>query len=569
MRRRVVLVGATGTFGSRLAAMLAEFPEIELVLVARREGALETLRRSLEQQGAAAHIVARPFDRSQPEKLAELSPWLVVDAAGPFQDSDYRLALAAVRLGAHYVDLADGRDYVAGFGSALNDAARKAGVLAVTAASSTPALSHAALEMLVEGWRQVDDVVVAISPGARAPRGLSVVEAILSYVGQPVRVFDSGDWRTVPGWSGLRTVHMPGLGKRFVSICETPDLDLLPERFPIRRNALFKAGLEVPVMHLGLALLGLPVRWGLLSSLRPLAKPLRALSGILALLGTDRGGMSVEALGHDAEDRPTHARWALWAETGAGPHTPAAPAAAMVRALIDGRETRRGAMACAGMLELRDILHELAHLPILTRADDGLPESPVLFERLLGRRWSGLPASVRAVHGGGHLSVSGRAIARIGANLPARLLRLLLGLPYSGRHKASVTLEPALDGERWTRRFGSSQFASLLTDTRRKRLGLFEERFGPLRFTFDLRPTPAGVSWELCGWSVAGLPLPGWLAPRIRAGAEGAGGLYRFRVLVAHRWIGPLFAYRGTLVPAASGISDDATSSSPSVKLPL
>jgi hypothetical protein len=569
VRRRVVLVGATGTFGSRLAAMLAGFSEIDLVLAARRRDALETLRGSLEEQGGVAHILARPFDRSQPEKLAELSPWLVVDAAGPFQDSDYRLALKAVQLGAHYVDLADGRNYVASFVSELDDAARQAGVLAVTAASSTPALSHAALAPLLEGWRQIDDVTVAISPGARAPRGRSVVEAILSYVGRPVRIFDGGAWRTVPGWSGLRTMHMPGLGKRFVSICETPDLDLLPERFPIRRAAHFMAGLEVPTMHLGLALLGLPVRWGLLSSLRPLARPLRALSGIFALLGTDSGGMTVEALGRDAENRPALARWALWADSGAGPHTPAAPAAAMVRALLEGRETRRGAMACAGMLELGDILHELARLPIHTRIDNALPESPILFERLLGRRWNELPTSLRVVHGGGRFSASGCAIARIGANLPARLLRRLLGLPRSGRHKASVTLEPAPDGERWTRRFGRAQFASLLTDTKRKRLGLFEERFGPLRFTFDLRPSPAGVSWGLCGWSVAGLPLPRWLAPRIRAGAEDTDGLYRFRVVVAHRWIGLLFAYRGTLIPASSGAPDNAALSSPSAKLPL
>lgn len=557
--KRVILIGATGTFGSRLAAMLAGLSGIELVLAARRQGALETLRRSLEEQGAVAHVLARQFDRSRPEELAAFAPWLVVDAAGPFQNSDHRLALAAVRLGAHYVDLADGRDYVAGFASALDDAARKSGVLAVTAASSTPALSHAALKPLVEGWRHIDDVVVGISPGARAPRGLSVVEAILSYVGRPVRIFSGGTWRTMPGWSGLRVLHMPGLGKRFVSICETPDLDLLPERFPIRRDALFMAGLEVPIMHFGLALLSLPVRCGLLSSLRPLARPLRALSGIFALLGTDRGGMIVDVIGRDAGNRPARARWALWAEANAGPHTPAAPAAAMVRALLDGRETRRGATACAGMLELGDIMRELKHLPVRTRADDSLPESPILFERLLGRRWSELPASVRAVHGGGRLSASGRAVARIGASLPARLLRRLLGLPRSGRHEASVTLEATPDGERWTRRFGSAQFASLLTDTRRDRIGLFEERFGPLRFTFDLQAAPEGVKWELCGWSAAGFPLPRRLAPLVRAGAEDANGLYRFRVVVAHRWIGLLFAYRGTLVPA----------SSPSVKLPL
>ncbi|WP_211341077.1 DUF4166 domain-containing protein [Paracoccus methylarcula] len=241
----------------------------------------------------------------------------------------------------------------------------------------------------------------------------------------------------------------------------------------------------------------------------------------------------------------------------------------MVRALLEGRETRRGAMPCAGILKIDDIMRELASFPIHARTDDSLPDSPILFERLLGRRWRDLPGSVRAVHDGTHLSASGHAVARPGKNIPALLLRRLLGLPRSGHHEASVTLEPVPGGERWTRRFGRSQFSSLLTDAGRNRLGLFEERFGPLRFTFDLRPGPAGVTWIFRNWSLAGLALPGWMAPQIRAGAEDAGKLYRFRVVVAHRWTGLLFAYRGTLVPPVSGASTEVTRSSPSAKLPL
>lgn len=569
MTRRILLVGATGTFGSRLAAMLAKLPGIELVLAARGTDALEALRGSLLAAGAAAEIAGRPFDRDRPEGLAGIGPWLVVDAAGPFQGSDYGLALAAVRAGAHYVDLSDGRDHVSGFAAALDGAAREAGVLAVTAASSTPALSHAALAPLVEGWSRIDDVVVAISPGSRAPRGLSVVRAILSYVGRPVRVFSGGGWRTVPGWSGLRKLRMPGLGRRYVSICDTPDLDLLPQRFPVRRDALFMAGLEVAPMHLGLAMLGLAVRWGLVSSLRPLAHPLRALAGLFAVLGSDRGGMIVEAVGRDGQDRRVRARWALWAEAGAGPDTPAAPAAALVRALLDGRETGTGARVCAGMLEVDHILRELAHLPVRTRVDHARPDSAILFERLLGKNWETLPASVRAVHGGGHMAASGRAVARLGGSFLAGTMRRILGLPVSGRHDVSVEIAAGGAGETWTRRFGRSRFSSCLTDGNRSRQGLFEERFGPLRFTFDMRPAAKGVVWDFVGWSLAGLPLPRRLAPGIRAGAEDAHGLYRFRVVVAHRWVGLLFAYRGTLVPPPAGAAAaEAGSPSASVKLP-
>lgn len=567
MKRRILIVGATGTFGSRLAALLARMDDIELVLAARRIAPLEELRASLVGIGAVAALRVHLFDRSNPESLCVIAPWLVVDAAGPFQDSDYRLALAAVKSGAHFIDLADARAYVAGFRDAVDDAARQAGVLAVTAASSTPALSNAAADLITDGWRQVDDITVAISPGARAPRGLAVVEAILSYVGKPVRVFRDGGWKTVTGWSGTRKVRMPGLGNRTVSICETPDLDILPTRFNVRRDALFMAGLEVRLMHHGLAALGLLTRWGVLSTLKPLARPLVALSGPLALLGTDRGGMIVEASGVESDGRKIKARWALWAEQGAGPNVPAAPAAAMVRALLSGRETTTGAQACVELLGVGDIVRELAHLPIYTRVDAGYPESPILFERLLGPRWAKLPHSVRAIHGGEVSSAFGQAVARVGTSIPARAMRLVLGLPKSGMH--DITFEIASDrtSERWTRRFGASRFSSRLSDGDKAELGVFEERIGPLRFVFEMHGGENGVVWHFTGWKFVGLKLPRWLAPRVRAVAEDARGTYRFRVAVIHPWLGLMFAYRGTLVPPSFG-AEVEPSSSPSVKLP-
>ncbi len=119
---------------------------------------------------------------------------------------------------------------MANFAEALDTQARAAGVLAITGASSTPALSHAALTPLVANWSRLDNIVVAICPGANAPRGLSVIQAILSYAGRPVRIFSDGHWMTSHGWSKARRLDIPGLGRRWASLCETPDLDLLPAR---------------------------------------------------------------------------------------------------------------------------------------------------------------------------------------------------------------------------------------------------------------------------------------------------------------------------------------------------
>ena len=546
MRRRILLVGATGAFGTRLAHLLSAW-DVDLILAARSAGPLRSLAAALT--GPARPEIA-VFDRAAPA-LAELKPWAVVDAAGPFQSSDLTLAKAAIAVGAHYVDIADGRDFVAAFPGALDVAARAADVLAVTGASSTPALSSAALDVLTAGWQAVDTAQVVISPGARAPRGRSVVEAILSYVGRPVRVFTRGGWTTRAGWSGPRRVYIPGLGRRWASLCETPDLDMIPGRFAVRHEGLFRAGLELGVMHLGLWLLSWPVRWGWVRDLRPLAGLLRALAGGLATFGSDRGGMVVEAEGRGPDGAPRRARWSLAADAGAGPNVPVAAAAAALRGLMDGRICARGAHACVGLLGVDEILGELAHLPISTEALGVAVDETILFRQVLGDRFDHLPATVRAIHGSRERAVlSGQGRARGDGNPLARIVRAVLGLPSPGIYPdLAVTVAPDMRGEAWTRAFGTGAFTSHLRPGRE--LGQFEEQFGPLRFTFEAEPTVNGFRWRFVDCSVGPFPLPSWLAPRIRARAFEADGTYRFSVAVVHPMIGLMFAYAGRLaVPA-------------------
>jgi hypothetical protein len=553
--RRVVLVGASGAFGRRLADLLARWPDIELVLAARRVEPLETMRAELMTAGATAKVSALSLDRERPDGLDAVAPWLVIDVSGPFQAYGYGLALAAVRGGAHYIDLADARAFVAGFAEAVGPAAQAASVLAVTGASSTPALSNAVLETLVEGWRGIDTITVAICPGARAPRGLSVIRSILSYAGQPVMVFSGGAWRDRPGWSRPRRLFLPGLGTRLASLCETPDLDLLPARFRPRLEAVFLAGLELAPVQIGLWLLSLPVRWGWCRSIQPLAKPLQVAADAVARIGSDRGGMLVTASGVNADGEPIAARWALWADANAGPSVPVAAAAALARRLLTDRETRTGAEICVGLLKVSDILAEMNGLPIRTRTDASLTDSAVLFRRLLGPAVSSLPASVRAVHDRAEAATfTGRAVARSGRGIAGAIARRLIGLPQKGFHRVEVRIDPLNDGERWTRRFGGQSFNSRLMST--PELGRFEEQFGPIRFAIELQATAHGVIWALRSWRILGVAAPVAWAPNIRARAEDDQGRYRFRVVVAHRWFGIIFAYRGILNVDAAKTDD-------------
>jgi hypothetical protein len=103
----------------------------------------------------------------------------------------------------------------------------------------------------------------------------------LSYVGKPVRVFMDREWRTLPGWSLRDRADCGPAGKRWASVCDTPEQELLVRRYRPTGSAEFVAGLELPVLHLGLWLLAFPVRWGWIKSLRPWSGALLRIAQVL------------------------------------------------------------------------------------------------------------------------------------------------------------------------------------------------------------------------------------------------------------------------------------------------
>lgn len=356
----ILLVGASGVFGSRLAERLALEPGIALTLAGRRREPLEVVRKWI---GGGA---VRTLDRDWIEARDLAGYDLVIDAAGPFQQSGTRLVEAAIEAGVDYVDLSDGRDWVVKFAERFDGPARERGVRLIAGASSIPALSHAVLDRLTGGWSRVDDIRVGISPGNRAPRGLAVVEAILSYAGKAVRVFRDGGWTEDYGWGVLHRVDSGPAGLRWASICDTPDQDLLVARYRPTQSAQFFAGLELSLLHLGLWILSLPVRRGWLVSLRPWAAVMLRISQWLLPFGSDRGAMLVDASGLDAKGNPVRAGWRLSADANRGPYVPVLAAVALARRWREGKRPGVGARACAGILDLDEFAADFDTLGLRT-----------------------------------------------------------------------------------------------------------------------------------------------------------------------------------------------------------
>ncbi|MGL5838453.1 MAG: saccharopine dehydrogenase NADP-binding domain-containing protein [Sphingorhabdus sp.] len=355
---RVLILGATGVFGSRLVERLAREPGFELVLSARG-------REKLSQVAAdhAPDAAIRPLDRNKMTGADLTGIDIVIDTSGPFQTCGTQVIEAALAARVHYIDLADSRDFVAAI-SCFDDAAKLAGIGIVSGASSVPALSHAVIDHLTAGWQRIDTIKVGIFPGNRAPRGLAVVESILSYAGKPIRVFREGQWQNVPGWGMTHCIHTSNAGMRWASVCDTPDQDLLVARYRPTRAAEFFAGVELSIMHLGLLLLSLPVRVGLIESLLPAARILHRLAVWLRPFGSDKGAMTVEVNGVDAEAKHAKRYWSLDAVGRSGPYIPILAVIALLRRLRDGQALLTGAYACAGILTLGEFDADLDDLRI-------------------------------------------------------------------------------------------------------------------------------------------------------------------------------------------------------------
>jgi len=550
--KRIVVLGGYGVFGGKLAEALLRHPGFEVVVAGRN---LEKAERFCKRLGGAPAAL----DRSAPDfadKLAAFGPFVTVDAAGPFQAYGaraYAVAEAALAAGGHYLDLSDDAAFTCGI-SALEETACAADRAVLSGVSSVPALSSTAVEALRDDFSSLDLIESAILPGNRAPRGLAVMRAILAQAGQPLTVFRDGAKVRLTGWSGLarhRISLQDGtrLPPRWTSFIGAPDLVLFPDRYGAR-TVLFRAGLELSVMHLGLWGLSWLTRFRLLRSLEPLARPLRTVADWLEPFGSDRGAMVVRLAGLDKKGRPLARSWTLSAEAGDGPHIPAVAAAILCHRLVDGT-VASGARACLGEITLEEISAATSHLRAATHTDTD--RQPCLFQLALGSDFDALPEPVRALHKVfDQRRWSGEARVSRGRSVLSKLLCRIIGFPpEADRSPVTVTIERRADSEIWRRDFGGKLFKSQLSLSGSPGSGIVQERFGPLTFDIHLKHQNGALAFPVGRGRILGLPLPAWMLPSSEAVEAEEAGRFNFDVRISLPGVGLLVHYQGWLRPAA------------------
>lgn len=364
MVARVLVIGGYGNFGSYIVRALANDPAVRLLIGGRSVDKAKAFAASLHAANPAeGHAV--DIDADLAAAFARIAPEIVIHTTGPFQRQDYRVARAAIGQGAHYLDLADARAFVAGIG-ALDAEARDAGVLVVGGASSVPCLTAAVIDRYCPGFARLDSVDYGISAAQQTNRGLATTSAVLSYVGQPFTRLREGRMERVHGWQDTHAVRYPELGLRLFGNCDIPDLELFPQRYPDLRDIRFAAGHELKLLHAGTWALGWLVRLRLIRALDTYAEPLLRLAFLFDRFGSSRSGFHMILSGTGPDGRPKRTAFFLIARSGHGPYIPCMPAILLARKLARGQIDRRGAMPCVGLIDLPEYLTALDGLDIST-----------------------------------------------------------------------------------------------------------------------------------------------------------------------------------------------------------
>jgi hypothetical protein len=292
------------------------------------------------------------------------------------------------------------------------------------------------------------------------------------------------------------------------------------------------------------------VRLRLLPSLLPFARLMHWAANHVRW-GEHRGGMFVAITGANMDGARVDRSGHMIAEGDDGPFIPSMACEAIIRHCLDDRPPTVGARPATGDLELTDYETLFARRAIHTgqrEATDATPELP-LYRRLLGDAYDTLPAPLREMHDlRGEMVAEGIATVTRGTNVLARLAGEIVGFPQAAEN-VPVRVDFKLENgrERWTRTFAGRSFHSTQEQGRGRFEWLVCERFGPFNAGMALVLDGERLRLIARRWSLFGIPMPLWLAPRGDAYEYVEGGRFHFHVEIGHPLTRLIVGYRGWL----------------------
>jgi len=359
---RVLIIGGYGNFGSFIARMLAREDNIKLIIAGRNLSKAKKFSAHLQSQHPVGTVTI-DTNNNLAKSLAEIKPDMVIHTSGPYQGQSYHVAQCCIDQGCHYVDLADAREFVASI-TQLDARAKEKGVLICSGASTVPCFTAALIDHYKGEFHRLATVEYAIATAQLTNRGLATISAVLSYAGKPFTTLIDGKMQNVYGWLGLNFRKFWRLNTRPLGNCDIPDLAIFPDRYPDLKTIRFKAGLELKILHLGLAGLSWLVRIKIIPSLQPLAQIMLRISFLFDPFGKDNSGFYMQFSGVDKTGQDKKITFDLVAKHGDGLCIPCIPAILMAKKFAGGKIAKTGATPCLDIITLDEYLEVLTKFDI-------------------------------------------------------------------------------------------------------------------------------------------------------------------------------------------------------------
>ena len=171
-----------------------------------------------------------------------------------------------------------------------------------------------------------------------------------------------------------------------------------------------------------------------------------------------------------------------------------------------------------------------------------------LYRRVLGADFERLPPAVRALHDLRQPTMwRGRVDVQRGTAFICGIIAAIAGLPPAGPDQPlTVTFTPRNGEEIWHRAFGTAVFLTRQAPG----AGGIHEFAGPARLLLQPRVSADGMSLDLTGVRLLGVPVPRFLVPKVETREFEKAGRYHFEVEARLPWFGRLVRYAGWLEPA-------------------
>lgn len=545
----VLIIGGYGQFGSRLSQRLKNVPDIRVLVAGRNYNKAQALCKKY-----GGNLFPAVFDTQDDltSQIKELSPWLIVNASGPFQPTfsqNYPLVQACIKQGIYYIDLSDSAEFTMGI-STLDSAAKKAGIAAISGASSVPALSSAVVVEASKNFTSIDSIEGGISPGGNIDIGLSVTQAVLSYLGKPLKVFRGGEWGSETGYSRIHshTITIEGQEplRRWFGLCDAPDLRIFPAHFKGVKTVRFYGSQESWVIHQSIKLLAWLQKRRLIKHLESHARFFQWWGTQLGKFASERGGMFMLIKGIHNEGSLASQQWNLIANQGDGPFIPILAAEILIKRWL-AHPPQSGARSATSEITLKEFRMIFDSLAIQSSFSNMRP-APPLFQHVLGEKYRTLPTALQDGHNVmSYKTMRGNVDIIRGKNPLAHLLANIIGFAKSQTSAPiSITMDVKGDREVWTRTIGASTFTSTLSPGNRP-CEIYEQ-FGLVKFKMIFRIEDSKLHYDIISAKIFGVPLPAFLRPKSVTHEREEDDKFIFDVEIILPLFGRLISYKGWLV---------------------